>query len=42
MDNEVFDEEDFKAQFDEENPPFVIPAEVEDDVDNDFNIVDES
>ena len=42
IDNDVFDEEDFKAQFDEENPPILIPDEIEDDVDNDYNIVDES
>ena len=42
IDNDVFDEEDFKAEFDEENPAIVIPDEVDDDVDNDFNIVDES
>ena len=40
INDDVFDEEDFKTQFDEENPPIVIPDEVEDDVDNDYNIVD--
>lgn len=39
---EEFDVEAFKAaeieRFDEEYPPFEIPEEVLDDVDNDFNI----
>jgi hypothetical protein len=33
-----FDEEEFKAKFDDENPPIEKPAEVIDDLDNDFNI----
>lgn len=33
-----FDEEEFDAKFDDENPPTEIPPEVVDDVDNDFNI----
>ena len=34
----IFDEEEFMARFDEDNPPFDIPAEIVDDVDNDFNV----
>jgi hypothetical protein len=33
-----FDKEDFFERFDEENQPIEIPDEIEDDVDNDFNI----
>ena len=33
-----FDAEEFYAKFDDENLPIDIPDEVEDDVDNDFNI----
>ena len=33
-----FDEEEFDAKFDDENPPTEIPPEVSDDIDNDFNI----
>lgn len=33
-----FDDEEFYAKFDEDNLPIEIPEEVEDDVDNDFNI----
>ena len=33
-----FDDEEFYAKFDEENLPIEIPEEVEDDIDNDFNI----
>lgn len=33
---EKFDEEAFNVAFDEENAPIVIPPEVVDDVDNDF------
>lgn len=38
-DKPEFDSEDWFANFDDENPPFDIPDEVFDDVDNDFNIV---
>jgi len=33
-----FDAEEFYARFDEEHYPIDIPDEVEDDVDNDFNV----
>jgi hypothetical protein len=33
-----FDEEEFDAKFDDENPPTEIPPDVVDDIDNDFNI----
>jgi len=33
-----FDKEDFFERYDEENPPIDIPDEIENDVDNDFNI----
>jgi len=33
-----FDEEEFDAKFDDENPPTEIPPEIVDDIDNDFNI----
>jgi len=33
-----FDDEEFYAKFDEENLPIEIPEEVENDIDNDFNI----
>ena len=34
-----FDEEEFNIRFDEDNPPVEIPDEIEDDIDNDFNLV---
>jgi len=34
----AFDDEEFYAKFDEDNPPISIPDEVVDDVDNDFNL----
>jgi hypothetical protein len=33
-----FDEENFRQNFDEDNPPIEEPTEVVDDIDNDFNI----
>ena len=33
-----FDMEDFDAKFDDENPPEAVPAEVVEDIDNDFNV----
>lgn len=33
-----FDEENFKNNFDDENPPIDQPPEVVDDIDNDFNV----
>jgi hypothetical protein len=33
-----FNVEDFDEQFDRDNPPIIIPPEVVDDIDNDFNI----
>ena len=33
-----FDEENFKNNFDDENPPIEEPPEVVDDIDNDFNV----
>lgn len=33
-----FDMEDFDRKFDELNPPIIIPPEVVDDIDNDFNL----
>lgn len=36
--DEEFDEEDFIAKFDDENPAVEIPAEVIDDIDNDYNL----
>lgn len=35
---EAFDEDEFNAKFDDENFPVDIPDQVEDDVDNDFNL----
>ncbi len=34
-----FDEEEFNANFNEEVPPIVIPDEVVDDIDNDWEVV---
>jgi len=34
----AFDDEEFYAKFDEDNPTIQIPDEVVDDVDNDFNL----
>lgn len=33
-----FDEEAFKTNWDDENPPIEEPPEVVDDIDNDFNV----
>jgi len=33
-----FDVEDFYAKFDEENLPIMIPEEVDEDLDNDFDL----
>ena len=38
---DVFDEEDFKVQFDENEPPIVIPDEIQPDQDNDYDFADE-
>ena len=38
---DVFDEEDFKVQFDENEPPIVIPDEIQADQDNDYDFADE-
>lgn len=38
---EEFDEEDFTNKYDEENPPYEIPPEVSDDLDNDYNFADD-
>lgn len=37
-DDAPFNEAEFNEKFDEENPPIVIPEEVQDDIDNDYNI----
>lgn len=33
-----FDMDEFNEQFDENNPPITIPPEINDDVDNDFDL----
>ena len=38
---DVFDEEDFKVQFDENEPPIVSPDEIQPDQDNDYDFADE-
>lgn len=37
-----FDEDEFNANFDEEVQPIVIPDEVVDDIDNDWEVVVEA
>ena len=39
--DQKFNEQEFIDKFDEENPPFEIPPEVEEDVDNDYNFEEE-
>ena len=34
----MFDVPEFKADFDMQNPPIEIPAEVIDDIDNDYDL----
>jgi hypothetical protein len=41
MEQPEFDEEEFNIKFDTENPPIKIPDEIEDDVDNDYDIIEE-
>lgn len=36
-----FEEENFLLKFDDDNPPIEIPAEVIQDIDNDFNLEEE-
>lgn len=38
QEDEEFDEADYIAKFDDNNPPVDIPAEVESDVDNDYDL----
>ena len=39
--DEEFDMKEKAEMFDEENPPFNIPYEIEEDLDNDYNFEDE-
>jgi hypothetical protein len=38
---EEFDEELIINEFNDENPPIDIPPEIVDDIDNDYNLIDE-
>ena len=38
---EEFDEELIINEFNDENPPIDIPQEIVDDIDNDYNLIDE-
>ena len=38
---EEFDEELIVNEFNDENPPIDIPPEIVDDIDNDFNFIDD-
>lgn len=38
QEEEAFDEADYIARYDEQNPPVDIPPEVESDVDNDYDL----